>query len=453
MYINLDDIEKLSIKEIDKLYKHHFNKSLYKLFKISDVDIHFVKAEGMNVWDNKGNKYLDFVGGYGALNLGHNHPKMIESLKKHFKLPNLLTQSINTYNGVLANNISHLTNDKLSVCHFTTSGTETVEEAIKLSLMYKGKGCIVYCNNGYHGKTLGSISALGDKIKKNYITFNKSFVEIPFGDFEALKKANKRNKIAAFLVEPIQGEGGINIPPKDYFKEVREFCDENNIILILDEIQTGLGRCGTMFYYEQLDIVPDILCLSKSLSGGIIPIGCIAVKDNLWKETYGKLKNATLLGTTFGGNTFASICGIKALDIIKEEKLYDRSKELGEYALAQLNRLKDKHDNITDIRGCGLLIGIEFGHLSKYNFKLITEFMMSSIISKMLKEYKIICAFTNNNPTVLRLQPPLIVNKEHVDYFIGSLDKVLSDFNKEISLLLESAKNATEGLFNYIKES
>jgi len=269
MFINLNDIEKTSSDELNKLYEKNFSNSLLESFNLCNLVVHFKKASGMMVWDIEGNQYLDFMGGFGALNLGHNPPSIIEALKGHFDKPNLIQQSINVYNGVLANNLSYLTNDKLPVSFFTNCGTETVEEAMKIAFAYKGKGKVVYCTNAYHGKTLGSISALGTKGKYKFPHLDEYFIEIPFGDVNALKNIAKKNKIAAFLVEPIQGEGGINLPPEGYFERVQEICNENDIVLILDEIQSGLGRCGSMFCYEQLNFVPDILCLSKSLSGGI----------------------------------------------------------------------------------------------------------------------------------------------------------------------------------------
>lgn len=451
MFVKLGDIEKLTEEESDELYKEHYNGALYKLFKISNIDIHFERAEGINLWDKEGNKYLDFTGGFGSLNLGHNHPRVINALKEHFGKPNLLEQGINVYNGVLGNNISYLTDGKLPICSMTNCGTETVEEALKLAFMYKKKGVIVYCSNAYHGKTLGSISALGNKSKENYPTFDKFFKEVPFGDIDALSKMIRKHEVAAFLVEPIQGEGGIVLPPEGYFEKVRALCDEHDIVMILDEIQTGLGRCGTMFYYEQLGIVPDIMCLSKSLSGGLIPVGCIAVKQKLWDATYGKLKNATLPSSTFGGNTLASVAAIESLTIIKNEKLCEKAKELGDYALKKLNELKNKYDMITEVRGKGLFIGIEFGGLKKFPMKKVVELMMSTIISKMLNEHRIICGFTTNNPAVMRFEPPLIVTQKEIDYFINSLDAVLSEENGEFNLFIGSVVNTSKGLTNYQK--
>ncbi|MDR3643594.1 MAG: aspartate aminotransferase family protein, partial [Clostridia bacterium] len=409
MFIDLDQMAGMPVNELEGLYRAHCNSAFYKLLDINGLNRCFAHAEGIYLWDSDGRRYMDFVGGYGSLNLGHNHPRVIRAVEAHFGRPNLLQENANLYNAVLAYDISELTRGQLPVCSFTNCGTETVEEAVKLAYMYKKQGAIVYCSNAYHGKTLGSISAYGNKAKKNYPTLDKTFVEIPFGDAGKLGRAIRKHDVAAFLVEPVQGEGGIVTAPEGYFQQVRALCDEHDIVLIFDEIQTGIGRCGTMFCYEQLGIVPDILCLSKSLGGGIMPIGCIAVRQKMWDAAYGKLLNATLPTTTFGGNTLACVAGIEALSVVREEALCERAAELGKYALRELNALRLKHEMITQVRGMGLFIGIEFGSIKKFPVKAVVEFMISTILSKMFNQHHILCAYTSNNPAVLRFEPPLIV--------------------------------------------
>jgi putrescine aminotransferase len=436
-FIKLDQINNLSNRKLNMLYKNYFSDSLYKIFKLSGFDNHFVKAKGMKVWDDCGDEFLDFSGGYGTLNIGHNNERVLNALNEFRDYPNILQQSINVFNGVLSNNLCYLTKGNFSHFHFTSTGAETVEEALKTAMMVNKEGAIVYFSKAYHGKTLGAISCLGNKIKDNYNVFEDNFIECTFNDFEELQSIVEENDVSAILIEPIQGEGGINVPKEDFLQKVRCLCDEKEILLIFDEIQTGLGRCGSMFCYELYNVVPDMLCLSKSLSGGIVPIGCLAMKQELWDRTYGKLKNATLLSSTFGGNTFASIAAIEALSIIMEEKLPERAFELGEYTLKKLQGLKEKHRLIKEVRGKGLFIGIEF-NLSLLSYGTTAEFLMSTIIGEMLHKYGIICGFTENNPAVLRVEPPLIVEKHHIDYFVHCLDKVLEK-NNHICKLAKSA--------------
>ncbi len=440
-FVRLEKIEELDKKTLDKMYKRYYNPGLHKIYKYTGLDINFTRAEGMYLYDEKGKKYLDCLAGFGALNLGYNDERVIEAVNKAALRPNLLHLCKNPLNAVLAQNLAYLTDDKLSISYFVNGGTEAVEEAIKLALFYHGGGDIIYFSKAYHGKTLGSISALGNKLKWKYEDLPFNFIEVNFGDYEGVKEAVHRNSVAAILVEPIQGEGGVNIAPKSFFKEIRKLCNREDIVLIFDEIQTGLGRCGSMFYYEKIGTVPDILCLSKSLGGGIIPISSITSEYSLWMDTYGKIKYSDFIGCTFGGNTLACAAAIKTLDIICDDRLALNSEELGIYALSKLEGMKSKYPLVKDIRGEGLLIGIE---LDNFNNKLpakAMKFLTLTIITEMMNRYGIIMGFTSNNPAVLRFEPPLIINKKEVDYFVECLKEVLDREDSLIELAFHSIKN------------
>lgn len=446
-FINIEDFNSIGKKHLDKMYKEHYNEGLYKLFKLIGIDKEFTRAYGIHVYDKEGNDYIDFLGGFGALNLGHNNNEVINALNKVILRPNMLQISQNPYEAILANNISFLTHGKLSNCFFTNSGTESVEEALKLALFYKKGGNIIYFTKGFHGKTIGSLSALGSKIKNKYKPLLYNFLEIPYGDIEKFKEAVEIYKISGVIVELVQGEGGIVVGSEEFFKDIREICDKKNIILIFDEVQTGFGRCGSMFCYERFGVVPDVMCLAKSLSGGIIPIGCIAVKKSLWNKTYGKIKNCKLIGSTFGGNTFACVAGIKALSLIREENLPKRAMDLGIYTMEKLKNLKKKHKIIKDVRGMGLMLGVEIDNMNGVIPKKVMELSMSNIISKLMNKYRIISGFTINNPCVLRIEPPLIIDKEQIDYLIYALDRIFENNDDVLKLSLQSTKDTFKNAF------
>lgn len=435
--LSLDDIEKLDKQHVEKLYKENYQSSFYKLLKYTGMDINFTKAKGMHIYDENGRVYLDFLGGYGALNLGHNPDGVMEAMDKFNDTPNLLQNFPNPYGAALAHNISEIFRKRLKYCYFTNSGTETVEEAIKLALLYKKEGKILYFKGAYHGKTLGSINALGIEDKYSYGPMVDNYLEAGFGDIEEVKELCKDNIISAILIEPVQGEGGINIATIDFLKELRKLCDKQDIILIFDEIQTGMGRCGDYFLCNKYNIYPDIICISKSLGGGMMPIGCMACEEALWHETYGKLKNATLLSSTFGGNTLSLIAALATLEILEKDKLITRAETLGNYLLEALNTLKEQYPIIKDVRGQGLLIGIEFDFKIGKEIKFM-EFTMSSIIEKLLNRYNIVTSFTSNNPKVLRVCPPLIVTMEQIDYFVKSLKEVLEEESTGLKVIKSS---------------
>lgn len=443
MGIRLEEVPSMPRDTLEFLFRDHCGQGFYKLLKYSGLDVRFVRAKGTSLWDENGEQYLDFLGGFGALNLGHNHPRVTAAVAGHMEKPNLVQESMNPYRAALAANLSALTDGVLSVCAFTNSGTETVEEALKLALLRK-KGTVLYCRGGYHGKTMGSASALGIPGKLKAPRLKSIFREIPFGDYKQLERAAKRNSVSAFLVEPIQSDGGIRLPPPDYFRMARELCSNLGIAFILDEIQTGFGRCGTMFCCESYGVWPDILCLSKSLGGGIMPVGCILTRRKLWDETYGKLKYASYPSSTFGGNTLACAAGIETLSVLRDEELPRKAAQLGKYAIDRLTAVQDKHPMITDVRGKGLLIGVEFGSLRRLLPKAAGEFMMSCVLTKLLREYHILTGLTSD-PAVLRVEPPLTVTEGEIDRFAEALSAVLTQEDSRFSLFLDAAVNASRG--------
>ncbi|SMC80711.1 aspartate aminotransferase family protein [Papillibacter cinnamivorans] len=443
MWIRLDEVPSMPREDLETLFRDHCGQGFYKLLKFSGLGVRFVRAFGCSLWDENGEEYLDFLGGFGALNLGHNHPRITAAVSRHMKAPNLAQQSMNPYRAVLGANLSALTGDVLSVCAFTNSGTETVEEALKMALLRK-KGAVLCCRGGYHGKTMGSASALGIPGKLKAPRFKGIFHEVPFGDFERLERTAKRYNASAFLVEPIQAEGGIRLPPLDYFRRVRELCTRLGITFILDEIQTGFGRCGSMFCCESYGVWPDILCLSKTLSGGIMPVGCALARRELWDETYGKTKYASFPSSTFGGNTLACVAGIETLSVLRDEELPRKAARLGEYAMSRLEVLRKRHPMITDVRGRGLLIGVEFGPVRKLLPKAAGEFMMTTVLNRLLREHRILCGLTSD-PAVMRVEPPLTVTEAEIDRFAEALDSVLEEEDSRFRLLLDAAVTASRG--------
>jgi len=436
---SLDDALKMNRQEMRKTYHQYINPSLVDVLRLMDFDKLFVKANGVNVWDQKNHQYTDFLGGYGALNLGHNPPEVLSALEKVSSRPNLLQASINPLAAALAANLAQVVPGGLSKVFFCNSGTEAVEGALKLARAAQPeKKKIIYCHNSFHGKTHGSLSVTGrEKYQIPFRPLLPYCEAIPFGDLKALEKALADQDVAAFIVEPIQGEGGINLPPKGYLTGVRKLCDKYGTYLIIDEIQTGFGRTGALFACEHENIAPDIMCLAKSLGGGVMPIGAYLAKPEIWAKVYQGNNRYALHTSTFGGNTLAMAAGLSALESILQKNLSGEAKEKGNYLLGKLAQLKIKHPKlIKDIRGQGLLIGIEFAQpqvnslvnklfKGKIN-KLAHEYFASLIAGELMNKYYIITAYTLNNPQVIRLEPPLIIDYPDLDQIINSLDEILT---------------------------
>lgn len=449
-FLSLDSAVKQDRGQVAENHKSYLNAGLATMLGLLDFDKQFVKAEGVCVWDSKGNKYLDFLGAYGALNTGHNHPRILEALNRVKEMPNLLQASLGTMAGALAKNLALITPGSLQRSFLCNSGAEAVEGALKLARAATGRQKLIYCDGSFHGKTLGALAVTGrGKYQKIFQPLVPGCVSVPYGDLGALESELKKEETAAFIIEPVQGEGGIIIPPPGYLSEVRNACSKYGALLIVDEIQTGLGRTGRLFACQHDDVVPDIMTLAKSLGGGIMPAGAYITTDEIWKKAYGGMDKALLHTSTFGGNTWAAAAGIAALEVILEENLPEKARETGEYLINGLRRLKEKYPLIKDVRGRGLMVGIEFnqpgGLASKVSFglagKLSEEYLGSLVAGELMNKHRIITAYTLNNPNVIRLEPPLSVSRDQIDIVLQALEDTFTTHKGFFSAAKAGAKS------------
>lgn len=447
--LSLDDALKLTRVEVIELHKEYLNASLASLMSLINFTKQFVKAEGVRVWDSEGREYLDFLGGYGALNLGHNHPRVLAALTEASQQPNLLQASLNTLAGALAHNLARITPGKLQRSFFGNSGAEAVEGALKLARIATGKTKIISALNSFHGKSLGALSATGkEKYQKFFQPLVPDFEYFPFGDLGALERLLIPEDTAAVILEPIQGEGGIILPPPGFLKGARELCSRYGALLIIDEIQTGFGRTGKLFACEHEGVEPDILCLAKSLGGGVMPIGVYLSSDAVWQKGYGSMERATLHSSTFGGNSLACAAGLATLEVTIDEGLAEKAAQLGAYFLNKLKELQKKYTLIKEVRGLGLFIGLEFeqpkGWLDKATggklSEVAREYTGAMVAGELMNKHGIITAYTLNNPNVIRLEPPLIVEQVEIDRVVEALTDIFERNRNFFDLALETGK-------------
>ena len=370
------------------------------------IPLVIVKGKGSIVWDINGRKYLDFFPGWAVSGLGHNHPLVCSALTKQTK--KILHVSNNYYNelqGRLAKVISQNSFD--GKVFFCNSGTESIETAIKLARMYgqrRKRFEIITMKNSFHGRTLASLAATGQaKYKQGFAPLPKGFVQVPFNEFGALK-AKISSKTVAVMLELIQGEGGIIVAEAEYIKQVRKLCNKLGLLLIFDEVQTGIARTGKMFCYQHYNVQPDVMTLAKSLGGGF-PIGAIIAE----KKIADTLQTGTH-ASTFGGSPLACACALAVFQAIKKKRLLSNVQRMGEYLYKKLAYLKEKYHIIKEIRGKGLMLGIELHQKGK------------PIYEDCLKKGLLInCTHEN----VLRIMPQLAVSKSEIDQAVGILDSVL----------------------------
>ncbi|MCL5040430.1 MAG: aspartate aminotransferase family protein [Firmicutes bacterium] len=450
--LTLDEALKLNRKQVRQHYENYINPGLANLLGLLDFDKQFVRAQGVSVWDSDGHEYLDFLGGYGSLNIGHNHPRVIEALEKVRSVPNFLQASMGTLASALAYNLAQITPGDLGRSFFGNSGAEAVEGALKLARAATKKPRIIYVEGSFHGKTYGALSVTG---RAKYQTAFGPLVPgtevVPFGDLAALEEKLRSRDVAAFIVEPIQGEGGVKVPPEGYLKAALELCHRHDALLILDEIQTGFGRTGRMFAAEFEDVVPDVMCLAKSLGGGIMPIGAYIARPEVWDRAYGGIDRAILHTSTFGGNSWAAAAGLAAIEVIIKENLPAEAARKGDYFLGKLRDLGARFPLIKEVRGRGLLIGVEFekpakGWMDRLTGgavnKLSEEYLGAMVAGELQNRHRIITAYTLNNPNVIRLEPPLTVTYEQIDQVVEALEDIFTRNKGLLSFTLSTARTA-----------
>ena len=383
----------------------------YFMNTVERVPVTLVKGEGCYVWDDKGKKYLDFVAGWAVNSLGHSHPVLARAIARQART---LIQVSNQFYSVPQIQLAELLvkNSCLQKVFLCNSGAEANEGAIKLARRYgarhlNGAYEVISVTGSFHGRTLAMVAASGHaKYQQPYLPLPTGFINVDFNDFNAIKSATGE-KTCAVMLEPVQGEAGVKIPDKAYLKAVRDWCTEKGILMILDEVQTGIGRLGTLFGYEQFGIEPDVMTLAKGLGGGV-PIGAIMAKEKAAVFVPGEH------GSTFGGNPLTCAAAYATLKYILDNDVVGHVKTVGKHLLDGLGKLKRKYAFVTDVRGLGLLSAIEFKE------EIGKAALMACLENGLL--------VNRVRPNALRFMPSLIVTREEIDEALGILDRVLANF-------------------------
>ena len=344
-YVSLEEALSFDRKRVAENHKKYCNSHFPSYLALLDFDKTYPRAEGMHVWDTEGNQYLDFLGGYGALNLGHNPPEVIEAVKKiwDLKTTNILQSGLSALQAAVGETLAEITPGELRHTFFASAGCEAVEGALKTARAASGKPMIVHADAAFHGKTFGALSASGrEKYKKPFEPLLPGFDSVPFGDAGALEDRLKKKDVGAFICECVQGEGGVNVPPKGYLKQVRELCDKYGVLWIADEVQTGFGRTGKMFACMHEDVAPDIMSMGKSIGGGVIPFAGFISTPKVWEKAYGSIEKVSYHTTTFGGMSTQCAASLAAIKCYVDRDLPQKAAEDGEYLLSKLKLLEKK---------------------------------------------------------------------------------------------------------------
>lgn len=406
--MNSDERARVISETIDK-YERYVNPAVARLFRFMGLATVEWTAQGAVLTDINGQEYIDCLGGYGVFSTGHRHPRIVAAVKKQLDLLPMSSKVLfDKPMADLAELLAEITPGDLQYTFFGNSGAEAVEGALKIARLHTGRPHFVAASNAFHGKTMGALTATGrDMFRAPFQPLLSGFTHVPFGDIDAMAQAVDE-QVAAVILEPIQGEGGIVVPPPDYLGAVRELCDRHGALLICDEVQTGLGRTGAMFAVDHYQVVPDIITTAKALGGGVMPIGAFTARPAVWDKF---IVSPFVHTSTFGGNPLACAAGVAAITVIREEGLVERARQEGAYFLTQLQALAAAYpDVIKEARGMGLMLGLE-----------LTKEGAGGLLMAELVEHGVLAAYTLNNPKVIRLEPPLVITRGQIDQVLTQL--------------------------------
>jgi putrescine aminotransferase len=417
------------IKDSVKYWTDHVNAGFLQYRKSVSTDYTAVEwqDEGAVFRDINGKEFIDLLGGFGIYNVGHRHPKVLKAVRDQLDRQAIHSQElIDPLRTYLAHLVALITPGDLQYAFFTNSGTESVEGCLKMSILATGRHHFIGAIGGFHGKSLGSLGGTSKAVFREPFLPLLHWSHVPFGDIQALKTIMEccdfsGDRVAAVVLEPIQGEGGINVAPKGYLAAARELCDKYGAMLVFDEIQCGMGRTGKMFYCEYDGVTPDLMALGKGFGGGVMPIGACVGTPKTW-EKY--IENPFLHTTTFGGNPLSCSAAIATISVLLDEDLPKQAKEKGDFLIPKLNELAGKYPKIMrGAHGCGLMIGMEFA-----------DHDLGYAVAKELFARNILISGTYINARVLRVEPPLVITREQLDRFLQALEESLQAVAKEFKL-------------------
>lgn len=417
------------------LHEEHVNPQFARVLRTIGFDREYVRARGAYLYDAAGDEYLDMLAGYGMFNIGRNHPVVIKALSDflHSGSASLVQMEAPLLSGLLAEELKKRVAADLNRVYFTNSGTEGVETAIKFARCATGRNRIIHCDHAFHGLTTGSLSLGGDpRFREGFGELLPGCACIAFGDAEGLEVELARGDVAAFVLEPIQGKG-VHIAEDAYLRRVRELTRRHGALLVIDEVQTGLGRTGKFLASEYSGIVPDILVVSKALSGGFVPVGAVLSREDVHGRVFSSMERSVVHSSTFGQGALAMVAGLATLAVIDDERLVERSFRLGRLLLDGLAGLRDRFELIKEVRGRGLMIGIEFGRPKSLALragwdlahKVNRGLFGQAIVIPLFSDHRILTQVAGHDMDVIKLIPPLVLTDGDVNRFLEAFEKVI----------------------------
>jgi ornithine--oxo-acid transaminase len=418
------------------LHMRFISPHMARVQQIIGFDKLYTRGKGAYLWDVDGNRYLDLLSGYSVFNLGRGHPLIQQAMMEALTLdrPNLVKMDCPLLAGLLAEELVKRMPPGLDSVFFANSGADAVDTAVKFARYATKRSRIIYLDHAFHGLMLGTLSVNGgEDFRKGFEPLIPGTAMVRMNDLAGLEKELRKGDVAAFLVEPIQGKG-VYIPDDNYLPEAQRLCRQYGTLFICDEVQVGLGRAGRFLCCEHWNLEPDMVTIAKSLGGGYIPSSAVIMREEINRKVFGHLKRAQVHSTTFGQNELAMAAGLATLHVMDEEKIVERSAALGAKLLARLSALKERHEMIADVRGKGLIIGIEFR--SPASLALKTAWMAVEaaekglftqlVVMSLMRDHHLMTQVGGPGVNILKLLPPLIIGDEEVELIVSAFDEVMN---------------------------
>ena len=432
----------------DRLYAEYVNPQWARLLEVLQMNVSYLRCEGAELFRADGQRVLDFLSGYCVHNTGHNHPCIVSAVREELDRsgPVMLQSHVPDLAGELACRLCESAGGRLQKAHFTSSGSEGVEAAIKFARAHTGRAGLIFTDGAFHGLTCGALSLMGSEFwRQRFGPLLPDAKRVPFGDLKNLAAALSTKKHAAFIVETVQGEGGIRIPSSEYLQQAQALCRRYGSLFILDEVQTGLYRTGRFLATQHFGLDPDMVVLAKALSGGLVPVGAVLLTDDVYDSVYDSLKRAIVHTSTYSENNLSMRAGLATMDVLESEGLGARAISVGQFLRERLQTALAGYAMVKEVRGLGLFCGVEFQaprsltlRASFEAFMRIHPGMFGQMLVMQLFREGILTQICGNDFLVLKVAPPLVLQEAQVDEFVGKLAKVVQSIHTSSSFWSEA---------------
>jgi ornithine--oxo-acid transaminase len=435
-------------------YQEHVNPQWVRLLDVLQMNVQYEHCSGAELHAADGRRFLDFLSGYCVHNTGHNHPRIVSAIKDELDRSGaaMLQSHVSELAGELGERLCNRAGGRLKKVFFCSSGSEGVEAAIKFSRAHTGRAGLIYASGAFHGLTCGALSLMDDPFwREGFGPLLPGTEAVPFGDLAALEAKLKTRTFAAFIVEPVQSEAGIRLPPPGYLEAAQSACRKYGTLFVLDEVQTGMCRTGRFLAAHHFDLDPDMVVLAKALSGGLIPSAAVLLSERVYDSTYSSLKRSIVHTSTFSENALAMRAGLATLDVLEHERLGERAAAVGEYLRDRLRESLSGYEMVKEIRGIGLLNGIEFTAPRKLTLRAPFEAFMrihagmfgQIVVMRLFRDKGILTQICGNNFMVLKVAPPLVIEERQADEFVRAITGVVDSMHHSASFWTEALGLAT----------